>query len=254
MPELPEDPSLFVSHLSSLNLFETVSFSEEDLQRTRQYQEEITRGTFQKSFTSIDDYLKSLGMISVVKAFDDFSLPRVAQLTQRSNQFNLRTVRYTEADIDRIRKSDEFATLSFHLRDKFGDYGLIGVIILKKASPTDAFIDTWIMSCRVLKRGMEEFIVNQMAREANRVGVERLTGEYIPTTKNGMVKIFILNRLSAIQRRMGGSQSIQRVSDLYQPKTNDPDDEQCWPRLTELCAKHSETIRLCSSMTLRHTT
>jgi FkbH-like protein len=188
VPELPEDPALYVSHLRSLNLFETASFSEEDLQRTRQYQEEITRVGFQKAFTSIDDYLASLEMVSSVTAFDDFSLPRVAQLTQRSNQFNLRTVRYSEAEIDRMRKSDEFITLSFDLQDKFGDYGLIGLVILEKLQNATAFIDTWIMSCRVLKRGMEEFIVNGMAKEARRLGVQRLIGEYLPTAKNKMVK------------------------------------------------------------------
>jgi FkbH-like protein len=188
VPELPEDPSLVVSYLCSLNLFETASFSEEDLQRTKQYQEEVTRSSFQKAFTSIDDYLSSLGMISVVKAFDDFSVPRVAQLTQRSNQFNLRTVRYTEAEIERMRKSNEFITLSFQLEDKFGDYGLIGLVILKKLEKATAFVDTWIMSCRVLKRGMEEFIVNQMTKEARRLGIEILIGEYLPTAKNRMVK------------------------------------------------------------------
>ena len=188
VPELPEDPSLFVRHLCSLNLFETGSFSEEDLQRTQQYREETTRSNFQEAFTSIDDYLSSLGMVSMVKPFDDFSVPRVTQLTQRSNQFNLRTVRYTEADIDRMRKSDEFITLSFHLEDKFGDYGLIGLVILEKLKKGTAFIDTWIMSCRVLKRGMEEFIVNQMTKEARKVGVQRLIGEYLPSAKNKMVE------------------------------------------------------------------
>jgi FkbH-like protein len=188
VPELPEDPALYVSHLCSLNLFETASFSDEDLQRTRQYQDEGARNDFQKSFTSIDDYLGSLAMVSEVKAFDDFSLPRIAQLTQRSNQFNVRTVRYTEADVDRIRKSDEFITLSFNLADKFGDHGLIGLVILQTRPKNQAFIDTWIMSCRVLKRGMEEFIVNQMAEHARRRGIERLVGEYLPTAKNSMVK------------------------------------------------------------------
>jgi FkbH-like protein len=188
VPELPEDPSLYVSYLSTLNLFETASFSDEDLQRTRQYQEESARNDFQKSFTSIDDYLKNLGMVADVKAFDDFSVPRLAQLTQRSNQFNLRTIRYTEADIDRIRKSDDYVTISFHLRDKFGDHGLIGLVILKKLDEAKAFVDTWIMSCRVLKRGMEELIVNEMARKARSGGMQFLVGEYIPTPKNSMVK------------------------------------------------------------------
>jgi FkbH-like protein len=188
VPELPEDPSLFVSYLCSLNLFETASFSEEDLQRTKQYKEEITRSDFQKAFTSIDDYLRGLGMVSVVKPFDKFSVPRVAQLTQRSNQFNLRTIRYTEADISQIKGSHDFITLSFNLEDKFGDYGLIGLVILRRAGKATAFIDTWIMSCRVLKRGMEEFIVNQMARETRQAGIHRLVGEYLPTAKNKMVK------------------------------------------------------------------
>jgi FkbH-like protein len=188
VPELPEDPALVVPYLCSLNLFETASYSEEDLQRTRQYQDEQARAEAQKSFTSIDDYLRSLEMESEVKSFDDFSVPRVAQLTQRSNQFNLRTIRYTEADIDRIGKSEKYVTLSFQLADKFGDHGLIGVVILEKLDAKTAFIDTWIMSCRVLKRGMEEFIVNQMAARASAGGVERLVGEYLPTAKNKMVK------------------------------------------------------------------
>jgi FkbH-like protein len=187
VPELPEDPAMYVAYLCGLNLFETASFSEEDLQRTQQYQAEAARTDFQKSFTSIDGYLGSLDMVSAVKPFDDFSLPRVAQLTQRSNQFNLRTIRYTVADIDRLRQAGDHVTLSFQLEDKFGDHGLIGLIILKQLDGTTAFIDTWIMSCRVLKRGMEEFIVNQMVREARARGLKRLLGEYIPTSKNGMV-------------------------------------------------------------------
>jgi FkbH-like protein len=188
VPELPEDPAMYVTYLRSLNLFETASFSEEDLQRTRQYQEEAARSDFQKTFTSIDGYLGNLEMHSTVKPFDDFSLPRVAQLTQRSNQFNLRTIRYTVADIDRIRNASDHVTMSFNLEDRFGDHGLIGLIILKQTNGATAFIDTWIMSCRVLKRGMEEFIVNQMVQQARARGMKRLVGEYIPTPKNSMVK------------------------------------------------------------------
>ena len=188
VPELPEDPAMYVPYLRSLNLFETASFSEEDLQRTRQYQEEISRHDFEKTFSSIDDYLASLEMVSEVRPFEKFSVPRVAQLTQRSNQFNLRTARYTEGEVESMKESKEFATLALHLKDKFGDHGLIAVVILKRLDPVSAFIDTWIMSCRVLKRGMEEFTVNQMAKHARQRGIERLTGEYLPTPKNGMVK------------------------------------------------------------------
>jgi len=187
VPELPEDPALYVPFLRSLNLFETASHSKEDGERTRQYQQEIAREESQNSFTNIDDYLRSLDMVSDVKPFDDFNTPRVAQLTQRSNQFNLRTIRYTEADINAIRSSSEFITLSFNLEDRFGDHGLIAVVILKKSQEV-AFVDTWIMSCRVLKRGMEEFTVNQMVLHAKAAGIERIIGEYIPTAKNGMVR------------------------------------------------------------------
>lgn len=190
VPEIPDDPAMYVSYLSSLNLFETASFTEEDRERTRQYRQETARVDFQKSFTSVDDYLKSLQMVAQVKPFDEFMIPRVAQLTQRSNQFNLRTIRYTESDIDRIRKSDDHVTLAFHLEDKFGDHGLIGLAILRAQDNETAFIDTWIMSCRVLKRGMEEFMVNQVAQELCRRGFKRVLGEYIPTSKNGMVKDF----------------------------------------------------------------
>ena len=188
VPELPEDPAMYVSYLRSLNLFETASFSEEDQERTKQYQQEIARTDLQKTFTNIDDYIKSLDMVSVVKPFDDFNVPRIAQLTQRSNQFNLRTVRYTEADVKAMSQSPEFITLSFNLEDKFGDHGLIALIILKQQPDRSAFIDTWIMSCRVLKRGMEEFTVNQMVARARAAGIKRLVGEYLSTPKNAMVK------------------------------------------------------------------
>jgi FkbH-like protein len=188
VPELPEDPALYVAYLRTLNLFETASYSDEDRQRTRQYQEEMQRTDFQKSFTSIDEYLRGLEMRSEVGPFDAYSIPRVAQLTQRSNQFNLRTVRYTEADIERMTRDPDWLTLSFSLQDRFGDHGLVGLIILKKLDDRRAFIDTWIMSCRVLKRGMEEFMVNRTAARCRAAGYECVVGEYLPTAKNKMVK------------------------------------------------------------------
>jgi len=127
-------------------------------------------------------------MKAVVKPFDKFSVPRVAQLTQRSNQFNLRTIRYTENDITNISSNNDHHTLSLSLEDKFGNYGLIAVIILKDTGDKTLFIDTWIMSCRVLKRGMENFTLNKIAELAIEKGFEKIVGEYIPTVKNGLVK------------------------------------------------------------------
>ena len=187
VPELPEDPALYLDYLYSLNLFETVSFSGEDAKRTEQYQKEAERVVFQESFTNENDFLKSLDMISETKAFDSFSVPRIAQLSQRSNQFNLKTIRYTEEDVKRISESDKYLTLSFTLEDKFGDNGLICAVILEKKDGKTLFIDTWFMSCRVLKRGMEAYTLNSIVELAKEHGFSEIVGEYIPTPKNEMV-------------------------------------------------------------------
>lgn len=188
VPELPEDPALYLSYLKSLNLFETASYSENDKDRTKQYQAEVGRTTMQSSFENFDEYLKSLEMEATVHSFDEFEFPRISQLTQRSNQFNLRTVRYTEAEIEQIAKDDQYLTLSFSLKDKFGDYGLISVVIAKKQDEKTLFLDTWLMSCRVLKRGMEEFIINHVIEMAKENGFSKVIGEYLPTPKNAMVE------------------------------------------------------------------
>ena len=141
-----------------------------------------------KAFTNEADFLKSLNMVSEVKGFDKFNTPRVAQLSQRSNQFNLRTVRYTDADIEALANDPNVIDLSFTLEDKFGDNGLIAVIIMKPQDKETLFVDTWFMSCRVLKRGMENFTLNTMVEKAKVAGYKRIIGEYLPTVKNGMVK------------------------------------------------------------------
>lgn len=187
VPELPEDPAEYLSFLQSANLFETASYSSADRERTKQYQEESGRVQFQKTFHSESEFLQSLEMQATVKPVDAFSIPRVAQLSQRSNQFNLRTVRYSENDLIRISDSANHFTLTFSLRDRFGDYGLIAVIVLEKKNDQELFIETWLMSCRVLKRGMENFTLNAIAALARKNGFEKITGEYIPTSKNGMV-------------------------------------------------------------------
>ena len=188
VPELPQDPAEYLQYLYSLNLFETISVSNEDAERTKLYQTESKRVIQQQKFTNEDDFLKDLNMLSIVEPFNKFNTPRVAQLSQRSNQFNLRTVRYTDADIEALATAEDFHTFSFTLEDKFGDNGLICVIILKKENDTTLFIDTWFMSCRVLKRGMENFVLNTITNFAKDKGFNFIKGEYIPTAKNEMVK------------------------------------------------------------------
>ncbi len=186
--ELPEDPALYLQYLRGLDLFETASYSREDAGRTEQYREKAQRAAFEAAFQSYDDYLEALQMRASAAAFDPFHYPRIAQLTQRSNQFNLRTVRYTEAEIEALAQDDSRIGLYFTLKDKFGDHGLISVVVLEKQPEDTLFISEWLMSCRVLKRGMEEFIVDKILSVAAQQGFRRVVGEYIPTPKNAMVK------------------------------------------------------------------
>ena len=188
VPELPVDPADYLEYLYTLNLFETISFSSVDTERTKQYQVEAKRARIQTGFTNEDEFLESLNMVSLVEPFNKFNTPRVAQLSQRSNQFNLRTVRYTEPGIKLLTENPEAFTFSFTLEDNFGDNGLISIIILKKEDKDKLFIDTWLMSCRVLKRGMENFILNTIVNSTKSHGFKYLKGEYIPTAKNEMVK------------------------------------------------------------------
>ncbi len=189
VPELPEDPTEYLEYLYSLNLFETASYSDLDKDRTKQYQVEAQRVSLSKTFTNEADFLKSLNMASVVSGFTKFNTPRVAQLSQRSNQFNLRTVRYTNADIEALANDPSVIDLSFTLEDKFGDNGLIAVVIMKPLDKETLFVDTWFMSCRVLKRGMENFTLNSMVEVAKAKGYKRIIGEYLPTPKNKMVEL-----------------------------------------------------------------
>lgn len=188
VPELPEDPAEYLEYLYSLNLFETASYSNLDKDRTKQYQVEAKRVSLSKTFTNEADFLKSLNMVSVVSGFTKFNTPRIAQLSQRSNQFNLRTVRYTDADIEALANDPSVIDLSFTLEDKFGDNGLIAVIIMKPIDNETLFVDTWFMSCRVLKRGMENFTLNTMVEKAKAAGYKKIIGEYLPTPKNKMVE------------------------------------------------------------------
>lgn len=188
VPDLPEDPGEYLEYLYSLNLFETASYSNADKDRTKQYQVEAQRVSLAKTFTNEADFLKSLNMVSDVSGFTKFNTPRVAQLSQRSNQFNLRTVRYTEADIEEMASNPVVIGLSFTLEDKFGDNGLIAVVIMKALDKETLFVDTWFMSCRVLKRGMENFTLNTMVEYARKAGYSRIIGEYLPTAKNKMVE------------------------------------------------------------------
>jgi FkbH-like protein len=187
VPELPADPTEYVTYLTALNPFETASYTAQDAQRTSEYQTETRRHQEREKFVNLADFLQSLEMRAVVRPFVPFNFPRVAQLTQRSNQFNLRSVRYSEKQIAALANSPTSVTLAFELKDRFGDNGLISVVILE-IQGEEFFVDTWLMSCRVLGRGVEQFVLSTIVGKARELGIKRVIGEYLATAKNGMVK------------------------------------------------------------------
>jgi len=182
VPELPDDPAEWMTYLLSLNLFGTSSYSAEDGQRTAQYIAEAARTEASKNFSDYNAYLESLDMQAECMEFTPYWYERIAELSQRSNQFNLRTLRMTAADVERYAHDANHKTFAFTLSDKFGSHGLISAVLLRK-SDDGWFIENWFMSCRVLKRGMEQYIINTVSAAIDGT----LTAEYIPTKKNALV-------------------------------------------------------------------
>jgi FkbH-like protein len=192
VPELPEDPALYVRAISELNLFETASHSSLDAGRTALYQDQRKREDETQKFATIEEYLQSLKTTAECQRFEPRNLGRIAQLIQRSNQFNLTTRRYSEAECKAMMEDeDHFIPFTISVQDRFGDFGLINIVILRLHEPTrDLEIDTFLMSCRVLQRGVEQLAMNKIFDYAREGGYERVVGRYIPTTKNMMVKTF----------------------------------------------------------------
>jgi FkbH-like protein len=190
VPELPEDPADFVRSLSELNLFETTSFSAEDVARSALYKQEADRRQTQTRYTDVTEYLKSLDMRITIARFDGAKIGRISQLFLRSNQFNLTTHRYSEGECATMMKN-EAGCIPLHasLADRFGDHGLISIVVAWPEG--DALrISDWLMSCRVLARGVEQYLMNHMVGIARDRGLSRVSGEYIPSAKNAMVKDF----------------------------------------------------------------
>jgi FkbH-like protein len=186
VPEMPADPAEFVPYLESLNLFETTQFSDEDRKRAEFYRANVLRETEQARFADVSEYLVSLQMEAEFERFDDLHLPRIAQLVQRTNQFNLTTIRHSPAELKDLAEDPDYFPFYVTLTDRFGENGLISVVIAKRDG--DALeIVTWLMSCRVISRRLEEFVLDRLVEIARDAGVARLRGHYVPTKKNGLV-------------------------------------------------------------------
>jgi FkbH-like protein len=181
------DPASYVAQLQDAHLFEPQRITEADVVRSEQYRTEARRREAEASSTDMAAYLASLAMEATIRTFTPVDFPRIAQLIGRSNQFNLTTRRRTEAEVAAVAGAADHVTLTVRLADRFGDHGLISVLIAKLERGI-FMVDTWLMSCRVLKRQVEELVVNEMVRQAKANGCIRVRGHYLPTPKNGMVR------------------------------------------------------------------
>jgi FkbH-like protein len=190
-PELPEDPSLAPRCLADAGYFETVTVTSEDRARSGLYRANAARAELEAQATDLEAYLANLQMQLRWAPFDHINLPRIVQLINKTNQFNLTTRRMSEADVAGLIDAPDVLALQFRLKDRFGDHGIIAIVIARaiaeEEAPTSYQIETWLMSCRVLGRGVETATLNVLAVQALARGAAQLLGVYRPTERNGIV-------------------------------------------------------------------
>jgi len=187
VPDIGNDPNNYFKYIDENGFFERVSLAKEDTDRSKYYNENKQRDDAKSKFQSQDAFLESLQMHGKISLFDDTHIERITQLINKTNQFNLTTKRYSLAEVKKIKDDSKFIAFYGRLEDKFGDNGLISVLIAKKDINT-IHIDTWLMSCRVLKRGMEFAMFNALLDEAKKLKINTIVGRFVPTEKNMMVK------------------------------------------------------------------
>ncbi len=191
VPELPDDPALYVRTVALAGYFEALDITAEDRERAELYRQNASREALRASATDMAGFLDSLQMQLTWAPFDQPGFKRIVQLINKTNQFNLTTRRYTEAQVAEVMRGEEegrYVTLQLRMTDIYGDNGIIGLVIGHLTPRFDLEIDVWLMSCRVLGREVEQATLNLLAARAIELGCQRLYGTYIPTEKNSMVK------------------------------------------------------------------
>lgn len=179
----------YIRVLDRSGFFEVTNFSEDDLKRNEMYLANEQRNRMQKNFSDYGDYLRSLEMKAQIGAFDPAYFSRIAQLTNKSNQFNLTTHRYSQSEIEQIAADPQYLTLCGRVEDKFGDNGVVSIVIGRKEKDV-LQIELWLMSCRVLKRDMEYAMMDTLVKQCRDCGIRQIYGYFYPTAKNAMVKDF----------------------------------------------------------------
>lgn len=191
--ELPQDPSEFVNTLKNLNEFSVLNITQEDQQRGKMYSEQRKRAELEKSAPDLQGFLKQLDLKISIKKANEFTIPRISQLTLKTNQFNLTTKRYQETDIKKFSEDTNYLVGCAQVEDKFGDNGITGVFIVHKENPKEWFLDTFLLSCRVMGREIERGILSHIINKAKEDGAEKIRAQFIPTQKNKPTEDFLPN-------------------------------------------------------------
>lgn len=191
--ELPQDPAEFVNILKNLNEFSVLNITHEDQQRGKMYAEQRKRTDLEKSAPDLDGFLKQLNLKISIKNASEFTIPRISQLTLKTNQFNLTTKRYQEADIKKLSQDTNYLVGCAQVEDKFGDNGITGVFIIHKENQKEWLLDTFLLSCRVMGREVEKGILSHIVNKARVSGVEQIKAQFVPTSKNKPIEDFLPN-------------------------------------------------------------
>ena len=219
VPELPNEPSYYKNILLNSFYFDLASLSKEDVSRSKSYITNVKREKLKEKFSDFNEYLKSLKMVCEYSVFKKENYDRIVQLFLRSNQFNFTTIRYSLKDINNIRNDKNRVTFQFSFRDKFSNYGIVSLIV-GTITKDCLFIDNWVMSCRVLNRTLEIFIINSVIKYAKMKKINEIVGIHMPTQKNSLVeKLYIDLGFSKKNNSNSPSQFLYDVRKSQNKKT-----------------------------------
>ena len=185
------DSSSYSQTLKSMNDFQMLKITNEDIKRSKMYLDQRKRTEFQKHVGNLQDFLKQLNISAKIKKADQYTIPRISQLTLKTNQFNLTTRRYQEEDIRKFVSEENKIVECAQIQDKFGDNGITSVYIINKENEQEWFIDTFLLSCRVMGRGVEKALLGQIIERAKMEGVKKVKAQYIKTMKNKPAENFL---------------------------------------------------------------
>lgn len=189
--DLPKDPSHYSETIKNMNEFSVLNITNEDTQRGKMYLQQRMRSELEQSISNLDTFLKQLDLKVIIKNADEFTIPRISQLTLKTNQFNLTTKRYQETDIRKFSHDKKFLVGCVKVEDKFGDNGITGVFIINKENPKEWLIDTLLLSCRVMGREIEKGMLGYIIQKAKEDHVETIAAKFIPTQKNKPIEDFL---------------------------------------------------------------